>query len=285
MAPIERKNVPKSRLASFVDQIFPVTRSRPNFLVLGAMKGGTSSLNYCLRMHPEVHVASGAKETHFFDRHFERGEAWYLKHFPLKADVRHLGARAPIVDSTPYYLFHPVVPERVKRMLPDAMLIVLLRDPVERAISHYHHNIKKAREPLEIEEALRAENQRLAGEVERMMADPSYQSDAHKNFSYIARGLYRDQIEAWLRHFPQERFLFIRSDTFSRETETTFAEVCRFLGVKPIALPGYKPRNTGSYDAVSASCRKYLQERFFEPNSRLADLLGREFDFNMPPTR
>jgi hypothetical protein len=184
-----------------------------------------------------------------------------------------------IGDSTPYYLFHPLVPERLHETLPEAKLIVLLRNPSRRAISHYFHNVKRGREPLSLYDALRAEEERLDGEVERIMNDPAYYSSAHEHFSYCARGMYYDQIERWTKLFPADHFLFIRSEQFSRDPQTSFAAVCGFLDIPVVPLVEYKRREVGRYGEISQDALDYLDKIFGEPNRRLSEMLGPTFDF------
>src|SRR6185295_9772010 len=136
-------------------------------------------------------------------------------------------------EATPYYLLHPLVPERVARTLPDIRLIVLLREPVERAYSHYQLMRRERREPLSFPEAIAAEEKRLAGEVERIVADPSYRSRKHRNFSYVTRGLYADQLDHWLEHFPREQLLVLRAEDLLASPAETYAEVLAFLDLQP----------------------------------------------------
>ena len=130
------------------------SRVLPQAVILGAQKSGTSSLHYYLVQHPGV-VAPLRKEVHYFDLNLARGEAWYRAHFGLD------GEPGVSIDSSPYYLYHPVVPARLHALLPGARLIVLLRDPVRRAYSHYWHERDKGRESLAFEDAVAAEAERL----------------------------------------------------------------------------------------------------------------------------
>ncbi len=116
-------------------------RALPDAVILGAMKSGTTSLHNYLVQHPGV-IEPLRKEVHYFDVNLERGERWYRAHFGRE------GEPGLNLDSSPYYLFHPAVPRRLHDLLPDAKLVVLLRDPVRRAYSHYWHERDKGREPL-----------------------------------------------------------------------------------------------------------------------------------------
>lgn len=280
-----KTNKIKKRLhqcSSFLERQLP--HQKPDFVVLGAQKCGTTALYHCLAQHPRIRMPRGKEETHYFDKHYWRGDGWYLNHFPIKpflswGDNRRLA----VGDSTPCYIFTPAVSSKLYRLLPDAKFLVLLRDPVERALSHYFHSVRKGHENLDPMAAFDAEVDRLAGERERIVLDPYYYSQAYNYFSYRLRGLYRDQIDAWLEYFPLERFQFLRSDRFSQAPQETMDEVWNFLGLASARL--HKPRrdNTGAWEAVDNGLVAQLQEYYEEPNRRLAELLGEEFDFNAYP--
>src|SRR5204863_1938530 len=174
-------------------------RALPDFLLIGGQRCGSTSLYTTLCGHPQV-LAGAHKEPHFFDNHHLRGEHFYRRLFPLRA---HLRARRAITgEATTHYLSHPAVPERVAAMLPDVRLIAILRDPVERAYSHYQLAHRNGRELLSFEEALAAEDERLAGEEERLLADPTYRGEVYSVQCYRTRGLYLRQLEWWWQQVP-----------------------------------------------------------------------------------
>ncbi len=141
-------------------------------------------------------------------------------------------------EGSPYYLFHPAGPARVAAAVPAARLIAMLRDPVERAYSHYQQEYARGFEDADtFERALELEPGRLAGERERMLADPAYASRAMQHHAYVARGEYVDQLTAWRERFPAERTLVISYERFFADPETGYAEVLRFLGLPDAASP------------------------------------------------
>src|SRR5439155_17110919 len=181
-------------------------RPLPDFLIIGAQKAGTTAHYSYLRQHPAV-AGPPWKEVSFFDRHFSRGEAWYRGNFPNA-----LRARGLVGEASPSYLFHPLAPERVDALLPDAKLIALVLTPVDRAFSQYQSEVALGREPLSFEDALAAEDERLRGEEERLRADPGYFSHAWWNYTYRARGRYAEQVERWLAAFRREQLLILPSE-------------------------------------------------------------------------
>jgi len=248
-------------------------RPLPDFLILGAQKAGTTALYAYLRRHPQI-TGPSWKEVSFFDRHYARGEAWYRGNFPNS-----LRARGLVGEASPSYLFHPLAPERVASMLPEARLIALVRNPVDRAFSHYQHEVALGREPLSFEDALAAEDERLRGEEERMLADPAYFSHAWWNHTYRARGRYAEQLERWLAVFPRERLLVLPSDDLLDDPAGAHGRVLEFLGAPPHRLDSYPRVFERQYEPMSPDTRARLAAEFAEPNRRLYALLGRNLDW------
>lgn len=270
------------QVSSLLERQLP--HQKPDFVVLGAQKCGTTALYHCLTQHPQIRMAHGKEETHYFNKHYWRGDGWYLNHFPIRLSMSRGHDRLPVVgDSTPCYIFNPSVPSKLYRLLPEARFLVLLRDPVERALSHYFHSVRKGHESLALKAAFEAESDRLAGERERIVSDPYYYSQVYNHFSYRLRGLYRDQIDAWLEYFPLERFKFLRSDHFSQAPQETMDEVWDFLGLASYRLNKPRRDNAGAWEAVDNGLVAQLQEYYEEPNRRLAELLGEIFNFNTYP--
>jgi hypothetical protein len=261
-------------------------RVLPDFLVLGGQRCGSTSLYDMLCGHPDVAPASH-KEPHFFDNNHLRGEQFYRRLFPLqlqmRARERRQGRRAVTGEATTYYLAHPAVPARVRALLPDVRLIAILRDPVDRAYSHYQLSVREGREPLSFEEALAAEPDRLAGEHERLIADPSYRGVAHRFFSYRSRGRYIDQLERWWAEFPREQLLVLRSEDMFEDPRIVYDQLVTFLGLDPDAdRRTFRARNRVSYDAMRPETRAELRSYFAEPNRALEQRTGRAFNWQAP---
>jgi Sulfotransferase domain len=248
-------------------------RPLPDFLVIGAQKAGTTALYAYLRWHPGI-TGPSWKEVSFFDRHWWRGEAWYRGQFPLRSGQRLVG------EASPSYLFHPLAPERVRSLVPDAKLVALVRDPVDRAYSHYQHEYALGREPLSFEDALAAEEERTRGDVERLVADPRAFSHAWWDHTYAARGHYADQLESWLEVFPRDQLLVVPSEDLGERPAETYAAVLAFLGAAPHALPEYPRVFERQYEPMRPETRAALAATFAEPNRRLEQMLGRSLGWS-----
>ena len=254
-------------------------RVLPDFLVIGAQRAGTTTLYHYLVRHPQVMGAIGDKEVHHFDLRDADGVRAYRAAFPRRATVereaRRAGARIVVGEATPYYLFHPAVPERVASTLPEVRLLAVLRDPVERAWSHHRHEVELGYEELPFDDAIEREHERLAGEQERLLADPLAVSFAHQHFSYVARGLYVEQLERWWRVFPRDRLLLVRSDDLHRDPATTMRAIEAHLEIAEWSPAAWRPYNASSGGpTMSDGTRERLRAVFAPWNERLAAATG-----------
>jgi hypothetical protein len=242
-----------------------MNRAGPHFLIVGAQKAGTTSLLSALEHHPDVWVPP-QKELHFFDLNWERGVAWYENLFESGAGARVCG------ESTPYYLGHPRAAERVWSYRRDMKLIVLLRDPVERAVAHYHHAVRQGFESLSLAEALAVEPDRLRGEHARLCRDPRARSFAHQHHSYRSRGFYFDQLTVWMEHFSRDQLLVLDLGELVRHPLAGLNRCQAFLGLNP--QPLVFPRlNAGSYPPLDIDL-SWLALDYQNANRKLQDWLG-----------
>jgi LPS sulfotransferase NodH len=252
-------------------------RLLPDYLIIGAQRAGTTSLYKYLAQHPAVGAALLGKGAHFFDTNYTGDVDSYRAHFPTRTykwwvKVRR-GLDLVTGEASPYYLAHPHAPYRIAETLPDVRLIALLRDPVERAYSHYQHELARGFETLSFEEGIDREPERLAGELEKMRADPSYNSFSYQHHSYLARGHYAEQLQAWYSLFPEHQILVLASEHFFADPDRAYQRVLEFLGVPPRSLRRYETFNPRRYEDMNEATRRRLTEHFSEPNARLYELL------------
>jgi hypothetical protein len=265
----------------------PTSRIRPlpEFLIIGAQRCGTTSLYKYLAEHPRfVSATLKTKGVHFFDMNYDKGMAWYRAHFPTSAYRALFRARngADLVtgEASPYYLFHPEVPHRLAQHLPSVKLIVMLRDPIERTYSQWQHELSRGFEHLDrFEDALDAEDGRLAGEVKRMGADPKYMSFAHQHHSYVARSCYADQVEVYRSLFPAAQIHFMKAEDFFSDPGVEYARVLEFLGLPAHDLGDYKKHNGYKRTAMDPATRERLVAHFADSNRRLVEMLGPRFSW------
>lgn len=260
-------------------------RCLPEFLIIGAQKAGTTSLFAHLNDHPAVWMPPW-KECHFYSGPW-RPLSVYRGFFPTAGTrrriQRELGQPLRLGEATPYYLFHPRTPAWVARTLPDVKLIVILRDPVDRAYSHYRHCVRRGTESLSFEEALDAEAGRTAGTHERLARSPLATSDAHRHHTYVARGHYAEQLERWFDHVDRDRVHVAIFEQLFDDPGPALARIESFLDLPPREAATVPRRNAGTESAAMADAtRRRLAATFAESNRRLERLLGIDLPWTMP---
>lgn len=183
---------------------------KPNFIVIGAARSGTTSLFQYLDAHPEVYM-SQVKELNFFsnEKYWAKGFCWYEKNFPVKA-----GQYTAVGEVSPSYTKAPFTEDVVKRIhdyVPDAKLIYIVRNPVQRCLSHYLHRVQRGYETRQFSEILKS----------------------LENESFIAQGRYHFQLQRYLARFAKDQILVLSFEQFSCKTAESVADIYRFIGVDP----------------------------------------------------
>ena len=255
-------------------------RSLPDFIIIGAQRSGTTSLYYYLFQHPEI-LPCFRKEVHYFDGgldpdvdNYAKGEEWYRAHFPLKRSLR---GRFKTGEASPLYIFNPLAPKRIFDLIPEVKIITILRNPAERAISHYFHVARQGLEPLPIMEALQEEDRRMISVIH----NKAYKSNTFNKYSYRSRGLYHEQLERYLQYFSRRQMLVLSSEELFREPEATLGKVYEFVGVESgFKVKDLTARNIGK-NRVEVDLRvyEYLHEFFWPHNQALYKLIDRSFDW------
>ncbi len=246
----------------------------PKFLIIGAQKSGTGAFYKILCQHPDVVDRKG--EVHFFDIHFQEGVDWYKSQFP-KASQK--GSTRG--DKSPYYLFHPLVPKRAYELLPKAKLIALLRNPVDRAYSQYRMNLRNGIERLSFADAIKAEPERLAGEVEEIIRTGlTPQFSNHRQFSYLSRGLYAPQLKRWLSYYPLEQMMIISFDDFSKYPEKIMGQVLEFLELSEYHNFDFQQGVVNSYPPMDLTTRQKISIYFRPYNEELERLIDRKLSWD-----
>ena len=271
------------------------SRVWPDFLIIGASKSGTTSLWNYIAQHPNVFPNyKGKKEIQYFDqkinKNFPQGSnknlRWYKAHFPTREDLskktNEINATKVLVgEATPGYLFHPLSPPQIKTLMPNVKLIVLLRNPIKRAFSHYQHEYRVGRENLSFEEAVKAECSRISGSYEKIMSQKNFFCPEYHYHSYLERGKYYEQLVRWYNYFPKDRFLIIKSEELFENPEAVYKKVLKFLDLPAYEKTEFEKMNQGSYNmprtADFENIIQWLEEYYYKENQKLYELLGVNF--------
>lgn len=248
-------------------------RLPPSFFIIGTQKGGTSSLYDYIAQHPNVKPCS-TKEPNYFTKYWNRSTSWYMSFFPFKCSNTITG------EASERYFEYPHTPFRISMMFPDAKIIMMLRDPVKRAYSHYNMRKKSNRESLSFNDAVNEENDRIDKMYDRMLDTFCYIDDFFK-MGYVRRGLYYYWVKNWLEYFPENQIHVIKSEDFFNDTEKVYHNVLDFLGLDRISLDSYKTVGGLNYkELMDNEIKKQLYDYYKPFNRRLEILLQRRFDWN-----
>ena len=291
----------KTQLKDKVDynsQIYPVARSLyrtycnfagpfhvlPDFIIFGVSRSGTTSLYQYLSQHPNMEP-SVVKEPRFFDMYFDRGINWYKMNFPSKwqkfifTKLKH--KKFITGEASGAYLQNPHAPKRIHNLNPNMKLILLLRNPVDRAFSHYIRKMKNGSEKLSFEEVTEKEKTRIEGEQEKMEKNEKYYSPIYHSLAYITTGLYAMRLKRWLKYFSMKQILVLENGEFLRDPEKVYNQAVEFLGLPKWNLPNYKKfsKQRLSVD-MNPKTREQLLEYCKPFNEELYSLIGKRFDWD-----
>jgi tetratricopeptide (TPR) repeat protein len=248
------------------------TRLSPSFLIIGTQKGGTTSLHRYLCEHPHVQPAAH-KEIDFWSVEYDRGLAWYMAQFPPRSS----DSRCITGEASPTYLDHPDAPARLQATFPNTKLILVLRDPTDRAISHYYHRYRERNLVTPIEAFLRSEL--VFTQQHPPESIPADRYATHLRGRLISRGLYSTFVKRWLQFFPRDQILAIDSRELFSQTGAVLTRVHRFLDLEPQPLDVYPVFNPGTYRHISPALEAELRHFFRPYNEELMTILDLDFDW------
>jgi hypothetical protein len=248
-------------------------RVLPDFVIIGAQRSGTTSLYDYLLRHPQV-IPAHKKEVHFYDLHHARGVEWYRANFPLRWQMRDGRITG---EATPNYLVYPQAAERLHAVTPNAKLIALLRNPVDRAHSAWRLRSMEGSETASFEEA-------LAREMEQADTDVSDMRDPRKvgrflRFLYLAKSRYPEQLERWWSLFARDQMLIVQSEELFTHPDKALGAIADFLAIERWQPDSFRTVNEAKPAPIDAALRARLVEYFAPHNARLEAMVGRSFDW------
>lgn len=254
------------------------TGALPDFIIVGAQKCGTTSLYHYLVQHPCIYPAS-VKEVGYFDRYYAKGIGWYRAQFPSRLKkllATHLRGEPFLTgEASTGYIMKPHSLRRIQRTLPGVKVLLMLRNPVDRAYSHYQHTLRIRRETLPFEEAIGREEERIGSAWKRMLEEDDYYNLEIAFYGYLRTGMYADQVRVLQTLFPKERTLIMRTEDFNADPASAVRRVVAFLGLPAWAPERFERHNKGSYETkLEPRVRERLVEYFRPHNERLSSYLG-----------
>lgn len=243
-------------------------------MVIGTQRGGANTFYRQLIQHPMA-VPPHRNGTHFFDQNYSKGLEWYRRQFPLISLYNGSRPSGHVTgESSPYYMYHPLVAERVKLHCPKAKFIVLLRNPAERAYSHYRFAVDAGQETLPFLDALRIEAKRLERGRLNLLDNPFHTTTSGVYHSYVSHGFYANQLRTWFRHFDRDQFLIVRSEDYFADPLPHILKAQSFLGLSQMSMISPPESHPRFYDNLTEATRKTIEKIFDRSNDDLCRMLG-----------
>tara|TARA_B100001146_G_scaffold187280_1_gene171071 strand:+ start:451 stop:1329 length:879 start_codon:yes stop_codon:yes gene_type:complete len=255
-------------------------RVLPNFFVIGAGRTGTTSLYHYLNQHPCL-TKSAYDELGYFDDNFHLGLNWYRSLFPTKFTQKKVESKHGkflTYDVTPQYIRRPWAARRISSYFPNAKLIVVLRNPVDKTYSHYNMSTVESNEKRSFEKIITKEIEEFQ-KTRYEDKDDSYFSTVVEE-SYLARSFYQEQLEIWFKLFPKKQILVIKSEDLSNKTSKVLQDIFNFLMLPEYEIQDISRHRVSSYSQMNSNVRKTLLEFFRPYNKRLYEFLGRDFGWD-----
>lgn len=235
----------------------------PNFFILGTQKGGTTTLHHLLTQHPEIYLPS-QKETKFFarDREWDKGTDFYESEY-----FSEVSGEPCVGEIDPDYMYTDIVLDRLLQTYPNfnqLKLIFILRNPIDRALSHYLMTYRRGQEPLSFEDALKAEADRIQGDFDEKI-----------HFSYSSRGKYFEQISRFLQHTDANQILILFSDELNKDPLSVLQKIYNFLGV----TIDFQPEGVSQHFHAATKPRFPLMRQILDRTGSLKKLFRVIFPF------
>jgi hypothetical protein len=243
----------------------------PDFLIIGSSKCGTTSLYHNIVEHPQV-IPALKKEIKFWHDDLKQGLDWYRAHFPPYPQTQYYLTG----EASPNYLDLQETAQRVFQFCPQMKLIVILRHPVERAISHYHHWVRLGLEERSLEAVIQTELKT----INQVLQFPIQYQRWYQSINYIARGVYIGFLQQWMAIFPAEQFLILSCENLAANPAVTMKQVFTFLGLPDSPISRYTQMNVGDYPPLSPRLSQVLSKFYHPYNQQLESYLGKNLGWN-----
>ena len=260
--------------AAFLPRLLSANqRKSPDFILIGAHKAGSSALYRHLYAHPDL-VRAFRKEPDYFSIKYNNSQNWYKAHFPLSSSKSICG------DGSPSYFSHPLTASRVKKDLGDIKLILIVRNPVQRAISHYFHSVRYGWQNEEISIEKLAASDQLIADWDRMKTEEGFLSKSYFRLAYLHRGDYAVHLTSWLEHYDLSQILILRNEDLSENPEALYNQAIKFLNLKEWSPESFGRFNVGIPKKYDDSIVNWLKEYYAPKIQEFEEICGRSFHWD-----
>ena len=250
------------------------SRVLPDFIISGTVRSGTTSLYYNICEHPSVLPAS-YDEIGFFDSNYHLGINWYRSMFPTEKEMKQVKKETNFAitgEDTPFYFWKKEAAERIFQDIPNSKIIIIFRNPVDRAYSNYNLGIRKKTESLSFEDAI--------DEEMNFLKTHSFRDAVDRRRSYLSKGLYENQIKIWLDNFPREQIHILCTEDMKKNPKESLLKIFQFLGIPNYTLKNPQKQKLAEYKKVDDKTREKLLT-FYEPyNQKFFETIQEKFDWD-----
>ena len=264
--------------------IFAITgfiRVIPDFLVIGAKRCGTTSLYQHLSEHPCI-SRSPRDNIGFFNENYHLGINWYKSLFPTvfyKKKMESKNKHCLFFDVTSTYMEEELTAKNVYEVNPNQKIIVILRNPVDRAYSHYHVNVKEKSEKRSFEDAIFEEMNRIKSERIIQNKNKNLRVFTPNNIHYLKKGFYALQLKSWFKIFPREQILVLSTEEFQEDQNLIYKKIFDFLNIPNMKIKSTEKMEKGNYIPMKDKTRTLLLDYFIQYNHELFELINSEFNW------
>ena len=250
------------------------SRVLPDFIISGTVRSGTTSLYYNICEHPSV-LPADYDEIGFFDSNYHLGINWYRSMFPTEKEMERVKKETNFAitgEDTPFYFWKKEAAERILKDIPNSKIIIIFRNPVDRAYSNYQLGIRKKTETLSFEDAI--------DEEMNFLEKHSFRESVDRRRSYLSKGFYENQIKIWFNIFPREKIHILSTEDMQKNPEKTLLKIFQFLVIPNYTLKNPQKQKSSEYKKMDEKTRKILLDFYKPHNEKFFQIIQERFDWN-----
>jgi len=251
------------------------SRVLPNFIISGTVRSGTTSLYYNICEHPSV-LPANYDEIGFFDSNYHLGINWYRSMFPTEKEMEQVKKETNFAitgEDTPFYFWKKEAAERIFEKIPDSKIIIIFRNPVDRAYSNYNLGIREVlEEKLSFEDAIDDEM--------NFLDNHSFRESVDRKRSYLSKGLYDEQIKIWFNIFPKEQIHILSTDDMQKDPKESLLKIFRFLQIPDYTLKTPQKQKAAKYKKMNDKTRERLLNFYKPHNEKFFQTIQKRFDWD-----
>jgi hypothetical protein len=249
------------------------SRVLPNFIIIGTVRSGSTSLYYNICEHPSI-LSADYDEIGFFDSNYQLGINWYRSMFPTQKKMAELKEKTGFAitgEDTPFYFWKKEAAKRVLEDLPDVKIIAIFRNPIDRAYSNYNLGVRANTENLTFEDAI--------DEEIRFLEEHTFRESIDRKRSYITKGIYEKQISLWFEIFSKEQIHILSTEDMKNNPQDTLRKIFQFLEIPEYTIKNPQNQKLGKYEKMNEQTRKRLFN-FYKPyNEKFFQIINQKFDW------